>query len=639
MKKCAHVLVSAVFSSLLLSACGGHASDKSNPPRPNVAPTAFAGTDQSVIGSTTVTLDGTGSSDPDGSVASYAWTQTAGPAVTLASTTTAQTAFTAPTVAATTTLTFSLVVTDFNGAASTPDTVTVTVNPPTPGTLTGAVRFMRIPTSDNGLNYAGQQLQPARGVVVQAVDATTDAVITSGVTSLSGTYVLTVPANQNVRVVAVAQMQRQNPQALPHWNFEVMNATVTTNPYVYDDGVVLDTTNPVTHDIAIASGYDSTGGANGTRTSAPFAVLDTVYKGLQLVLSVDPTADFPDLTLDWSPNNIGGNTYFDAAAETIVLSGDDQEDTDEFDEHVIAHEFGHYIEYHFSRSDSIGGAHGLGDMLDIRVAFGEGFGYAFSAIVLNDPVARDTFVDSLCTNSQCTSEFNVEDNPPEQFAPGTDTACYCSEATVWSLLWDIYDSAADANDNVALGFGPIWNVLVNEQRTTHAFTSLFTFISALKNDYPASANALVTLVNAQNTNGDGIEPYASGEVYVPPPVDSNAALPLYTDISVGGPAVTLRSVDDAGTDNKLGNRRYLKFTLSQARTITITTSSSHVNGDSDFYLYLDGAFYNLGISGTEPETKTITNAPAGDYLLEVYEYENTFEGSGSGDYDITVTVN
>src|SRR4051794_2530534 len=99
MKKSALVLISAVISALLLSACGGHASDKSIPPRPNVVPSANAGADQSVIGGTTVTLDGTGSSDSDGTVALYAWTQTSGPAVTLASATTAQTAFTAPTVA------------------------------------------------------------------------------------------------------------------------------------------------------------------------------------------------------------------------------------------------------------------------------------------------------------------------------------------------------------------------------------------------------------------------------------------------------------------------------------------------------------------------------------------------------------
>jgi len=641
MQKSALVLISAVFAGLTLSACGGHASEESNPPPPNVVPMANAGSNQSIISGSTVTLDGTASSDPDGGISTYTWTQTGGTAVTLVGATTAQATFLAPTVSAVETLTFSLVVTDNRGAASSPATVTVTVNPPAPGTLTGAVRFMRIPTSANGLNYAGQQLQAARGVVVQALDATTDTVLASGVTSSNGTYVLTVAANVTVRVVVVSQMQRQNPQALPHWNFEVIDYDNSNTPYVFDDGIVLDTSAPVTHDVGIPSGFDSTGNqTNGTRDSAPFAILDTVYKSVQLVLSADPTADFPDLVLDWATGNPGGETYFDPALQAIVLSANVFEDTDEFDEHVIAHEFGHYVEHNFSRGDSIGGAHGLGDKLDIRVAFSEGFGYAFAAIVLNDPVARDTFVDIGCPNSQCTSEFNVEQNPamtPAQAVPAGNFGCWCSESSVWSLLWDIYDSAVDSSDGVALGFAPMWNVLVNEQRTTHAFTSLFTFISALKNANPASVNALNTLVGAQNTNGFGIEPYASNETTSPPGVAANGALPLYTDVTVGGGPAVVRSVDDAGIDNTLGNRRYLRFTLQQARSITITATSSKTVGDADFWLYHNGVLYDFGISGTEPEVGDFDNAPAGDYLLEVYEYENIL-GDEPGDYDITVTV-
>ena len=130
-----------------------------------------------------------------------------------------------------------------------------------------------------------------------------------------------------------------------------------------------------------------------------------------------------------------------------MLSADPTEDTDEFDQHVIAHEFGHYIEANFSRADNIGGAHGIGDKLDIRVAFGEGFGYAFSAIVLDDPVAVDTFVDN---GTQVSSTFDVEDNPPTPNDTST-IGCWCSESSVWAMLWDLYDNDTDANDTVAAG--------------------------------------------------------------------------------------------------------------------------------------------------------------------------------------------
>jgi hypothetical protein len=56
----------------------------------------------------------------------------------------------------------------------------------------------------------------------------------------------------------------------------------------------------------------------------------------------------------------------------MFLLGKEDVDTDEFDTHVVVHEWGHYFESAVSRSDSPGGNHALGDLLDARLAFGEG---------------------------------------------------------------------------------------------------------------------------------------------------------------------------------------------------------------------------------------------------------------------------
>jgi len=96
----------------------------------NQIPTANAGVPQTVNERELVTLDGTASSDPDGIIASYSWTQTAGAAVTLDTTITSNPTFVAPTVGpAGDTLTFSLTVTDDLGSTSTNvATVSITVN-------------------------------------------------------------------------------------------------------------------------------------------------------------------------------------------------------------------------------------------------------------------------------------------------------------------------------------------------------------------------------------------------------------------------------------------------------------------------------------------------------------------------------
>ena len=108
---------SVLALSALLSACGGSNNDTPTPPIApvNQAPVANAGNDISVDEQTPVTLTGQGT-DSDGTVASYLWQQTAGTPVTLINTDKAQASFTAPDIKANETLTFSLTVTDNDGA-------------------------------------------------------------------------------------------------------------------------------------------------------------------------------------------------------------------------------------------------------------------------------------------------------------------------------------------------------------------------------------------------------------------------------------------------------------------------------------------------------------------------------------------
>jgi hypothetical protein len=100
-------------------------------------PAADAGADQSVTEGDTVELDGSGSSDADGTIVSYQWQQLTGPTATpLANAATDTASFTAPTVdAAGAILTFRLTVTDNEGQSSSNDT-SVQVNDTTTTTPT-----------------------------------------------------------------------------------------------------------------------------------------------------------------------------------------------------------------------------------------------------------------------------------------------------------------------------------------------------------------------------------------------------------------------------------------------------------------------------------------------------------------------
>ncbi len=89
-------------------------------------PNADAGDDQTVAEGQSVSLDGSGSNDPDGDALSYSWTQVAGTSVTLTGANSANPSFTSPTVAiGGETLTFQLAV-EANDVSDT-DTVDITV--------------------------------------------------------------------------------------------------------------------------------------------------------------------------------------------------------------------------------------------------------------------------------------------------------------------------------------------------------------------------------------------------------------------------------------------------------------------------------------------------------------------------------
>ena len=118
-------------------------------------PNADAGDDQTVSEGESVSLDGTGSNDPDGDPLSYSWTQVAGTSVTLIGANTVNPSFMSPAVAiGGETLTFQLAV-EANDVSDT-DTVDITI-----------ANVNNVPVAD-----AGNDQQVAEGALGVALDGT-----------------------------------------------------------------------------------------------------------------------------------------------------------------------------------------------------------------------------------------------------------------------------------------------------------------------------------------------------------------------------------------------------------------------------------------------------------------------------------
>jgi hypothetical protein len=646
-----HKYWALVLATVLLPACGGGGGggNGSGNGQANAAPQADAGTDYFASELAPALLDGSASSDSDGTIVTYLWEQLEGPAVTIDNPSQATTSFPAPAVAAPIELGFQLTVTDNDGASNAAQ-VTVTVVSAVSITLSGTVTFDLVPAvTSNGLSrlsYGATQAAPARDITIEVIDATDGvSVIAGSRTDETGAYDLTVPGFIEVFLRARAEMQRSG---TPGWDFRVVDNTNGDALYVISGESFNTGGSDLARDLHAASGWNGVSYAE-PRSAAPLAILDTIYDAVQVLLTADPDLQFPPLELHWSKDNrpvfgtdgtpdpdtgeIGTSFFRTGPDGGIFLLGAADEDTEEYDRHVIAHEWGHYLEAGFSRSDSIGGPHTQGDQLDFRVAFGEGWGNAFSAIATSDSVYKDT----QGALQSFGFHFDVEGEPPEN--PG-----WYSESSVQEIIYDIFDDVADTlgggSDLVNLGIGPIFDVLANEQRVTVAMTSLFPFIDALVADNPGSEAAIDALLDYHDVEPVADE-YGSGEDNSGNPASADV-LPVYTELMINGGAANLCSSNEfestfTGSSNKLGSRRYARFqaNVSGTHTFTATTTEAPPGETTDPDVWLHQA--SLHFVSQDGPTQACTDGDldacieefaiqlnAGeDYVLEIYEWTNT----------------
>lgn len=515
-------------------------------------------------------------------------------------------------------------------------------------TISGKITFDRVPfkpTLGTGLNFNGIVESPARHVVVEAVQPANvlggENIVATTTTDAAGDYALQVPPNTTVTIRAKAQMLKTG--AAPTWNFRVLNNTNNDALYVMEGTAASSGSANSVRNLRATSGWGATG-YTGTRAAAPFAILDTMYQVKSMILAARADSAFPALDLFWSVNNRPASpfcpdtgdivsslyTTFSASnpndecatptpgRDGIYVLGDyTQGDTDEFDQHVIAHEAGHYFEDRFSRSDSIGGEHGLNERLDLRVAFGEGWGDAFGAMALNDPVYRDSF-----SGQAGDGAFSLESSTPS--APG-----WFSEFSTFKILWDIFDGANEPNDTVALGFTPIYNAMTGAQPTTDSLTGIFPFIRALKASNASAATGINSLLT-EHSIVSNVDDFGSTETNAGGSVD---ALPIYTVIQLNGGTQQVCGDAAFGNYNKLGNRRFLRLVLAQQTTISISAvadpglQASPVP-DPDVVVWRRGqvvAFANA--VGSQESLPMAGQAPlslaAGTYVIEVFEYSHT----------------
>jgi hypothetical protein len=432
-------------------------------------------------------------------------------------------------------------------------------------------------------------------------------VVASTTTDDNGKYSLTdLPKDTEVKIRVYAELLKSG---IGGWSVKVVDNTSGGSQYVIEGSLTSTGSSNTRRNLHASSGWDSYS-YNKIRDAAPFAILGSIYQSIEKVLKADSTATFPPLVVNWSENNkaVGGSiadgqigtSHYNFDDGALYILGDAGSDTDEYDNHIIIHEWGHYFESKFSRADSIGGAHTTGDRLDIRLAFGEGWGNAWSAIATDDPIYYDT----LGTGQSRGWSMNIENQLA--VVPG-----FYSEASIQRILYDLYDSNNDGADRLSLGFKPIYDVLVGKQKDTKAFTSIFSFIKGLKDENSASEEAINAILSSENISN-------IDDIY------GNKYHGLYVDTTVGESMDVCTSIRYGmgmlGHHNILGNHRFIRFTVDTKDRYTIKMRANDGgSSDPDFALYRVDSFQALGEArGSEYNREEATyTLSSGEYILDI----------------------
>ncbi len=317
------------------------------------------------------------------------------------------------------------------------------------------------------------------------------------------------------------------------------------------------------------------------------------------------------------------------------IQGSTCADTDHFDNAVIMHEYGHFLEKNQSKSDSPGGSHDGNSIIDPRLAWSEGWANFLQGAIRNSTNYTDTVGHVGCSGGTSVGvSLDLENNNAGRDNVGVGSATgegVFREVSVSRTLWDTMNGAGTDGYGANLGFKYIWNV----------FSDSTSGFPASANHFRNSGlfNELMTSVVATNASGQSASlssllsneyQLANRQQYANPTTISGGA--------TGGSCVV--TLNGAATDSYAKTNDFYQYyydgTANHAQVVLHWTRTVGSSSDIDLYSYKEGYSFNTsnfatstGIisysnsnSTVSPGTETITfsGKAAGYYLIHVSAY-------------------
>jgi hypothetical protein len=353
-----------------------------------------------------------------------------------------------------------------------------------PATVTSKAQFLAREVTSFGLE-GPSPAQDIKFAEVQVLDSHQHPV-QCGMTDELGNISLNLPAAKGSYTLKVLSRSHS-----PYYQASVLNNPFGNLPYALEqrftlDGVTTSLTLP-----AMLARHD------GTVLGGAFNILDQIHKANSFLRanSTCPTqgnvcSQFtvaPPVRIYWnaglSPYAYYGHptspvsfySKFDDPAVGIRrgiyiqggLQGDTLcTDTDHFDNSVIIHEYGHFLEDAFAKSDSPGGSHNGNFIIDPRLAWSEGWSNFFQTAVLGSSLYRDSVGNSDCTGGTYLAVNLVLEYPQtgqDRMLPGTTVGeGIFREVAVSRVLYNTMIEPA-ANGGAGVGFPFIWKIFSDMQ--------------------------------------------------------------------------------------------------------------------------------------------------------------------------------
>lgn len=514
----------------------------------------------------------------------------------------------------------------------------------------------------NGNGGVAAAPNPIRYAEVEVLDST-GAIVQCDETDGAGAFSFDLPANSGDYTVKV------NARA----NNSFVKAYVMNNP-TDNSHYSISTT------VASSSNASLTmiAPATGSVISGAFNILDKIVDAnvfLRTYASATECGSFSDCrtftvapiayaywTAGFNPNTyLGGSStsgvsfFLKGTNELYILGGIegdvDSSDCDHFDNSIILHEYGHFIESNYSVSDSPGGRHAPNEVIDPRLAWSEGFANFFQAAVTGNAVYRDTEGNVSC-GSGCTQAFHDEDlevaenyDLPGSIVPGEGAF---HEFAITRVLWDAIDphpvTGQGGNDDPGNDLGA--------ESVTSDFAEIWTVFAGTSNGFASASQRLRSSGLFMDLQAlMGATDWATIRTHEDQPVDqTDFATPLTVPGACGPTSLQVNGGTDGSFEDSnqfYDNDFYAYYHSSGALKVRVAYTPGAVPADIDLIVWKDG--YEYGVLGdalaasrqsrlTDGGDEQISvTAPAGWYMINVMGLPNSTGAGGSAmTYDLYV---